>query len=108
VVPQSGASQPTVHGSLPQPRGHLRDLSEYDDAQQACDDAARLVRETPRTADFCVRGRLANEHAALGDRYTSMDFTTRPSMSTGKRSACPTFPTSSPGRRRAPRARRVR
>lgn len=50
------------------------DLSRYDDAQRAYDDAARLVREAPLSTDPYVRGRLANEHAALGDRYADLGF----------------------------------
>lgn len=69
------------------------DLSRYDDAQLAYNDAVRLVKETGRTTDFYVRGRLANEHAALGDRYTSMGLYDE-ALDEYRRALrlCPTFP----------------
>jgi tetratricopeptide (TPR) repeat protein len=48
------------------------DLSRYDEADQVYHEAARLVTDAPRSTDFYVRGRLANEHAALGDRYVNL------------------------------------
>lgn len=69
------------------------DLSRYHDAQQAYDDAARLVTEAPHTADFYVRGRLANEHAALGDRYTNLGLLDEALDEYRKAlGLCPTFP----------------
>jgi len=47
------------------------DLSRYDDAERVYDEAARMVRGA-QSPDFYVRGRLANEHAALGDRYGNL------------------------------------
>jgi len=69
------------------------DLSRYDDAQQAYDDAVRLVREAPRESDFYVRGRLANEHAALGDRYSNLGLPDEALDEYRKAlGLCPTFP----------------
>ncbi len=69
------------------------DLSRYDDAQQAYDDAARLVREAPLSADLYVRGRLANEHAALGDRYVNLGLPDEALDEYRKAlGLCPTFP----------------
>jgi tetratricopeptide (TPR) repeat protein len=69
------------------------DLSRYDDAQQAYDDAARLVRDTPRSTDFYVRGQLANEHAALGDRYAHLSLHDEALDEYRKAlGLCPTFP----------------
>lgn len=69
------------------------DLSRYDDAQQAYDDAARLVRDAPVSTDFYVRGRLANEHAALGDRYANLGLHDEALDEYRKAlGLCPTFP----------------
>jgi tetratricopeptide (TPR) repeat protein len=69
------------------------DLSRYDDAQQAYSDAARLVKEAPRSTDFYVRGRLANEHVALGDRYVNLGLHDEALDEYRKAlGLCPTFP----------------
>lgn len=69
------------------------DLSRYDDAQLAYNDAARLVREAPLSTDLYVRGRLANEHASLGDRYANLGLYDEALDEYRKAlGLCPTFP----------------
>jgi tetratricopeptide (TPR) repeat protein len=69
------------------------DLSRYDDAQHAYDEAARLVSEAPRSTDLYVRGRLANEHASLGDRYANLGLYDEALDEYRKAlGLCPTFP----------------
>jgi tetratricopeptide (TPR) repeat protein len=50
------------------------DLSRYDDAQQAYETAARLIPGSSRTTDSYLQGRLANDHAAMGDRYANLEL----------------------------------
>lgn len=69
------------------------DLSRYDDAELAYHRAARLARESPPSTDFYTRGRLANEHAALGDRYAGMGLYDEALDEYRKAlGLCPTFP----------------
>lgn len=69
------------------------DFGRYEAAQRVFDDAVRLVKTAPRSTDQYVQGRLANEHAALGDRYTAMGSYEEALEEYRKALAlCPTFP----------------
>ncbi|MEO5656485.1 MAG: tetratricopeptide repeat protein [Nitrospiria bacterium] len=69
------------------------DLNRYDDAQLVYDEAARLVKASPHAVDFYVQGRLANEHAGLGDRYANLGLWTEALEEYRKALAlCPGFP----------------
>jgi len=69
------------------------DLSRYDDAQDAYNEAARLVKGTSYRSDFYVQGHLANDHASLGDRYTTLGLLDEALEEYRKALAlCPMFP----------------
>ncbi len=47
----------------------LNDLGRYDEASETFSKAAHLVRSEAESIDPFIRGKLANEHAKLGDQY---------------------------------------
>lgn len=47
----------------------LNDLGQYDEAGEAFSRAAHVVRSEKKSLDPFIQGKLANEHAKLGDQY---------------------------------------
>jgi tetratricopeptide (TPR) repeat protein len=47
----------------------LNDLGRYDEAGETFSKAARVVRSEVKSIDPFIQGKLANEHAKLGDQY---------------------------------------
>ncbi|MBI3804273.1 MAG: tetratricopeptide repeat protein [Nitrospirae bacterium] len=47
----------------------LNDLGRYDEAGEAFSKAAQVVRSEAKSVDPFIQGKLANEHAKLGDQY---------------------------------------
>ena len=48
------------------------DMGLYDEAVETFNRAASVVKAQPRSLDLYIRGRLANEHARLGDLYYAL------------------------------------
>ena len=50
----------------------LNDLGKYDEAGETFSRAAQVVRTEQKALDPFIQGKLANEHAKLGDQYTEI------------------------------------